>query len=91
VVTCDWDGPTDAMQGPRGRVKQWNQCLEADPRDVGESYCTIWIVDQTLVQNQLKALHSIVQMKDLLAHHICGKLCVARICVSSNYAIYEEL
>jgi hypothetical protein len=44
-----------------------------------------WSTEQwSLVRNQLKMLHSIIQVRDRLVHHIYGKLCVARICISQS-------
>jgi hypothetical protein len=65
--------------------------FKAGKREVGESCCMIRMADRTLVKNQLKTLHSVVQVRDRLARRVFGKLCVACICVSSNLAVYEGL
>ena len=68
-----------------------NVAFEADPREVGESRCMIGMVDWTLIQDQLKMLSSIVQVRNCLACHVFGKLCVARICLSRNLAFDDGL
>lgn len=65
-----------------------NIFLKARIRDVGESCCAIRVADLALVQNQLKMLHSNLQVRDPLVCHEFGKSCVARICISSNFAVH---
>lgn len=36
-------------------------------------------------------LYGIIQVRDHLARHGLGSSCVARICVSSNLAVFEEI
>jgi len=47
--------------------------------------------DRTLVQDQLKILYSIVQERDRLACHACGKSVMARICILSNLTFNDGL
>ena len=68
-----------------------NVAFEVGPREVGESRCMIGMVDWTLIQDQLKMLSSIVQVRDCPACYVFGKLCVARICVSRNLAFNDGL
>jgi hypothetical protein len=65
--------------------------LKAGPREVGESRCAVLMTDRTLVQNQLKMLYSIIQVRDPPISHVFGESCVAYIYVSSNFAVYEGL
>jgi hypothetical protein len=68
-----------------------NIALKVRIRKVGESRSAVWMADRTPVQNQMKQLHSSDQARDPLACHVFGKFCMARICVSSNLAVYEVL
>ena len=76
------DDPTDATQGLRGEGNGGNDVLKmvlniackAGKRVVGESCSMIRMADQTLVQTQLKTLHSIIQVK-----HRIGKLCIGHL------------
>jgi hypothetical protein len=65
--------------------------FKAGIREVGESPCMVRVINRTLVQNQLKILHGTAQVKGPPDCHVFGKLCVARICVSSNLGVYEGL
>lgn len=72
-------------------VALWTQCkscgtnvlkigfhvaVEAGPRKAAA--LSRWSTGQwSLVHNQLKMLHSIIQVRERLVHHIYGKLCVA--------------
>lgn len=88
------DDPTDAPQGLRGEGNGGNDVLKmvlniackAGKRVVGESCSMVRMADQTLVQTQLKTLHSIIQMRDCLACHVFSRSCVA--CIN-NLAVYE--
>jgi hypothetical protein len=66
-----------------------DETFKARPREVGESCCTVWMVDRTLVQNQLKMFYGSIQVRDILACHVFDKSGVARICVSSNLGVQE--
>jgi hypothetical protein len=44
-----------------------NIAFKAGKREVGESCYMIRMADQTLVKNQLKTLHSVIQVRDRLA------------------------
>jgi hypothetical protein len=47
--------------------------------------------DRALVQDQLKILYSIVQERDCLACHVCGKSVMARIRILSNLTFNDGL
>jgi hypothetical protein len=68
-----------------------NITFKAGTREIGESCCAIRMANRTLVQDQQKMLHSIVQVRSRFACCVFGKMCVARICVSSNLTVYGGL
>jgi hypothetical protein len=68
-----------------------NIFLEVHIHEVGESCCTIRVADLTLVQSSLKMLHSNLQVREPLVCDEFGKSCVARICISSNFAVHRGL
>jgi len=61
-----------------------NITSKAGKRKVGEGYGMVNMADRILVQNQLKMLHCIVQVRDHLARYVCGKLYVARMCLERS-------
>jgi hypothetical protein len=65
--------------------------FQAGPRKVGESCCTVWMADRTLAQNRLEVLYSMFQVRDPIASHVFGESYMARICVSTNFAVYGVL
>jgi hypothetical protein len=65
--------------------------FKARIRKIGESRSVIWMANWTLIQNQLKMLHSSVQVRDRLARHVFGQLRVTCICILSNFAVYKGL
>jgi hypothetical protein len=68
-----------------------NVAFKAGPREVGESRCLVRMAGWTLVQDQLKMIYGIVQVRDRHACHVCGKSFMARICVLNNLTFDDRL
>lgn len=48
--------------------------IKTGRRGVGESFRAVWMANRTLVQNQPKMFYSILQVRNILACYVCGKL-----------------